>query len=73
MNWIEGISEAINYIEANLENDLKIEEIAQKAFASSFCFQKSFSMLCGFTVGEYIRNRRRGDFCPKYDIMRLEK
>lgn len=58
MNWIEGISEAINYIEANLENDLKIEEIAQKAFSSSFCFQKSFSMLCGFTVGEYIRNRR---------------
>lgn len=58
MNWIEGISEVINYIEANLENDLKIEEIAQKAFASSFCFQKSFSMLCGFTVGEYIRNRR---------------
>ena len=39
MNWIEGISEAINYIEANLENDLKIEEIAQKAFASSFCFK----------------------------------
>ena len=58
MNWIEGISEAINYIEANLENDLKIEDIAGKAFVSSFCFQKSFSMLCGFTVGEYIRNRR---------------
>lgn len=58
MNWIEGISEAINYIEANLENDLKIEDIAGKAFVSPFCFQKSFSMLCGFTVGEYIRNRR---------------
>ena len=39
MNWIEGISEAINYIEANLENDLKIEDIAGKAFVSPFCFQ----------------------------------
>lgn len=58
MNWIEGISEAIKYIEANLTNELKIEDIAAKAYASPFYFQKSFSLLCGFTVGEYIRNRR---------------
>lgn len=58
MNWIEGISEAIEYIEANLTNDLKIEDIAAKAYASPYYFQKSFSLLCGFTVGEYIRNRR---------------
>ena len=58
MNWIEGVSEAIKYIEANLTNDLKIEDIAAKAYASPYYFQKSFSLLCGFTVGEYIRNRR---------------
>lgn len=58
MNWIEGISEAIKYIEANLTNDLKIEDIAAKAYASPYYFQKSFSLLCGFTIGEYIRNRR---------------
>lgn len=58
MNWIEGISEAIKYIEANLTSELKIEDIATKAYVSPYYFQKSFSLLCGFTVGEYIRNRR---------------
>lgn len=58
MNWIEGISEAIAYIEANLMNELKIEDIADKAYASVSYFQKSFTLLCGFTVGEYIRSRR---------------
>ena len=58
MNWIEGISEALEYIETNLTGELKIEDIAAKAFVSPYYFQKSFSLLCGFTVGEYIRNRR---------------
>ncbi|MCH3971430.1 MAG: AraC family transcriptional regulator [Oscillospiraceae bacterium] len=58
MNWIESISKAIQYIEDNLEKELKVEDIAAKAFISPFYFQKAFSLLCGFTVGEYIRNRR---------------
>jgi AraC family transcriptional regulator len=58
MNWIESISGAIDYIEENLEEDLKIDNIAGKAFISTSCFQKAFSLLCGFSVGEYIRNRR---------------
>lgn len=58
MNWIESMSEAIKYIEGNLENDLKVEDIATKAFISPFYFQKAFSLLCGFSVGEYIRYRR---------------
>ncbi|NCA93486.1 AraC family transcriptional regulator, partial [bacterium] len=58
MNWIESISEAINYIEENLKEKLKIEDIANKTFISTFYFQKAFSLLCGFSVGEYIRNRR---------------
>lgn len=58
MGWIEGISEAISYIEDNITEELTIESIAKKAFVSPFYFQKGFSMLCGFTVGEYIRQRR---------------
>ena len=46
------------YIEDNLEDDLKIEDIATKTLISPFYFQKAFRLLCGFTVGEYIRNRR---------------
>ncbi|MFA6694911.1 MAG: AraC family transcriptional regulator, partial [Bacillota bacterium] len=58
MEWIEGIREAINYIEKNITEELTIEKIAERAFVSPFYFQKGFAMLCGFTVGEYVRQRR---------------
>lgn len=58
MGWIEGIGEVINYIEDNLTEKLTIENIAKRAFVSPFYFQKGFAMLYGFTVGEYIRQRR---------------
>ncbi len=56
--WNEGITNAIAYIEENLTEDIDINKIAEKAYVSSFYFQKIFHVLCGFTVGEYIRNRR---------------
>ena len=58
MNWIDGISDAIDYIEKNITEDITIEEISRQAYVSPVYFQKGFSMLCGFTVGEYIRKRR---------------
>ena len=58
MGWMENISKAIRYIEDNITEDLTIELIAKQAFVSPFYFQKGFAMLCGFTVGEYIRHRR---------------
>ncbi|MCG0276783.1 MAG: AraC family transcriptional regulator [Thermosediminibacteraceae bacterium] len=58
LGWVEGIQKAIEYIEDNLTEELNIQEIAKKAHVSPFYFQRIFSTLCGFTVGEYIRNRR---------------
>ena len=58
MDWIEGMRSAIDYIEEYLADDLEIEDIAKCACVSSFYFQRAFAMLCGFTVGEYIRRRR---------------
>lgn len=58
MGWIEGIGEAVRYIEENITKELLIEDIAKQAFVSPFYFQKGFAMLCDFTVGEYIRQRR---------------
>ncbi len=57
-SWADGLYAAVTYIEDNLAEELKIEDIAAKAYVSPFYFQKIFSVLCGFTVGEYIRNRR---------------
>lgn len=57
-SWNDGIRNAICYIEDHLTEDIDVNEIASKAFVSSFYFQKIFHVLCGFTVGEYIKNRR---------------
>ena len=58
MDWITGIQHAINHIEDNLTGELDYEVIAGKSFSSSSHFQRIFSILCGYTLGEYIRNRR---------------
>lgn len=58
MNWCEVISRAIDYIENNLTKDIIIDDIVKDLYVSSFYFQKGFSIVCGYGVGEYIRNRR---------------
>ena len=58
MNWVECIGEAINYIEDNITEELTMQNIAKHVCVSPFYFHKGFAMLCGFTVGEYIRQRR---------------
>ena len=58
MNWIIGLQKAIDYIEDNLAEKVDYEKVAAQSFSSSYHFQRVFSILCGFTVGEYIRNRR---------------
>ncbi len=58
MDWIIGIQHAIDYIEDNLIETIDYEEVAKQCYSSSYHFQRVFSILCGFTLGEYIRNRR---------------
>lgn len=58
MNWSESIKAAIDYIEDNLTNDITINDISKKCYISPYYFQKGFAMLCGYSVSEYIRNRR---------------
>lgn len=58
MTWMESIVKAIAYIEENITDDLTVEDVSRQVLISPFYFQKGFSMLCGFTVSEYIRFRR---------------
>ncbi len=58
MEWIKAIESAVEYIERHITEDISAAEIADKVYMSPFYFQKGFSMLCGYTVAEYIRNRR---------------
>lgn len=58
MDWITGIQKAIDYVEDHLTEQIDYEETAKRAYSSSFHFQRIFSTICGFTLGDYIRLRR---------------
>lgn len=58
MGWIEDITTSIEYIESHIEEELNPEIVSANVNLSAFYFQKGFTILCGVTVSEYIRNRR---------------
>ncbi len=58
MDWIRSFQRSIDFIENNITEPLDIADIARQANVSPFYYQKIFTMICGFTIGEYIRNRR---------------
>lgn len=58
MGWMEAIAAAIQYVEDHITDELTVDMVADHVNISSFYFQKGFAMLCGFTISEYIRNRR---------------
>ena len=58
MEWMAIIGNSIQYMEDHITEDITVESVAKNAGVSSFYFQKGFAMLCGFSVSEYIRNRR---------------
>lgn len=58
MDWVIGLQKAIDYIEDHLTETIDYDVAAAQSFSSSYHFQRVFSILCGFTLGEYIRSRR---------------
>lgn len=58
MDWTRSFQRSIDYIEENITEPLDIGGIARQMNISPFYYQKIFSIICGFSVGEYIRNRR---------------
>ncbi|MEA4832988.1 MAG: AraC family transcriptional regulator [Oscillospiraceae bacterium] len=58
MDWITGIQRALDYTELHLMDKIDFETVAKQAYSSSFHFQRMFGMLCGYSLGDYIRMRR---------------
>lgn len=58
MDWIRGIQRAIDYTEEHLTEEIDYDAAAGEACSSAFHFQRVFSIMCGFTLGDYIRMRR---------------
>lgn len=58
MEWLTGIQNAIDYVEEHLTENIDCDEVAKKAACSNFYFQRIFGILCGISLGDYIRSRR---------------
>lgn len=58
MEWVTSIKSAIKYIEDNLLNIKGPEEVAKYVHISTMYLQRGFQVLTGYSIGEYIKNRR---------------
>ena len=58
MEWITCLRKVLCYIEEHLEDEIDIGEAAKQVYLSPFYLQKGFQIVTGYSVGEYIRNRR---------------
>ena len=58
MEWTECLKGAVKFIEAHLLEEIEVKDVAAAVYMSPFYFQKGFSIMTGYSVGEYIRQRR---------------
>jgi len=58
MDWLTGIAQAIDYVETHLTEEIDYTAVARTAACSGSYFQRIFGILCGMSLGEYIRSRR---------------
>jgi AraC family transcriptional regulator len=66
MSYYINIQKAIDYIENNLEENIKFEEIAKVAGYSIAHFYRVFGSLVGCSVKEYVRKRKLSN--AMYDL-----
>jgi AraC-like DNA-binding protein len=58
MNWIDDTQNAINFIECNLLEDIGVSDVSKHVNSSIDYFQRTFNIVTGLSISEYIRNRR---------------
>ena len=59
MEWLSAIRTAIDYIENHLTDNVSTQDVAAQVFLSPFFLQRGFSLMTGYGIGEYLRNRRQ--------------
>lgn len=58
MNWLKYLNESLDYIEHNLDQEINLKEISMKAYSSYHHFLRTFFILSGLSLSDYIRKRR---------------
>ena len=58
MEWVQGMNEAVNYIEEHILEEPDLNELGKLAGCSAHHFQRIFTYIGGVTLTEYLRRRR---------------
>lgn len=58
MEWTRVMEDALAYVESHITEDITVHDVAEHVSISPFYFHKGFTMLCGYSFMEYVRNRR---------------
>jgi AraC family transcriptional regulator len=58
VDWLERMTAALDYIEANLGGHIDLSVAARGACCSAYHFSRMFSFITGVPLNEYIRRRR---------------
>jgi len=71
LHWIESITKALHFIENNLTQNICVDDVADNVYASGAHFQRIFHLVTGYTIGDYLRNRRLSE--AAHDIAHGQK
>lgn len=71
MEWLKNLSNAIEYIEDNLDKEISYDEAARIACCSTYYFQRLFSYVASIPLSEYIRKRRMTQ--AAFELQRADK
>ncbi len=58
MEWLTAIRGAVSYMEDHLTDEVSLEDVARAVHLSPFFLERGFSLMTGYGIGEYLRNRR---------------
>lgn len=58
MEWLKRMMDAVEYMEAHMEEPFDAAQIAKVACSSPFHFQRMFHIITGNTVADYVRKRK---------------
>lgn len=70
MEWVGYLRKTVELVESHLTQDITAEEIARQIGMSSLYLQKGFKLLTGYSLGEYMRNRRL--YMAALDVIRTD-
>ena len=54
MYWTKAVKDAVEYMERHITEDITMYDVASHINISPFYFHKGFSILCGYSVTEFV-------------------